>query len=207
MPGLFITFEGPEGSGKTSQASRLVEFLREHRERVRLTREPGGTHLGEQLRSVVLADTPGDRKIVPLAEALLFNAARAQLVAEVIRPALDAAEIVVCDRFADSTLAYQGYGSGVPITDLMAIADAATGGLIPDLTILLDLPPEVGLARKPDDARNRFEVSFDLEFHRRVRDGFLDLARRDPGRWAVIDATRPSEDVFVDVRGVVADWV
>ena len=206
MPGLFITFEGSEGSGKTSQAKRLAEVLREDRERVLLTREPGGTHLGEQVRSIVLAEAPSDREIVPVAEALLFNAARAQLVAEVIRPALDAGEIVVCDRFADSTLAYQGYGAGTAIADLMAIADAATGGLVPDLTILLDVPPEIGLARKPDHARNRFEVSFDLEFHRRVRDGFLDLARKDPGRWAVIDATRSAEEVFIDVRGVVAEW-
>lgn len=206
MPGLFITFEGPEGSGKTLQAERLVDELEADGNRARLTREPGGTPLGEQIRSIVLAAVEGRAAIDPMADALLFNAARAQLVAEVIRPALAAGEIVVCARFADSTLAYQGYGAGAPLTQLKAVEEAATGGLVPDLTILLDVPPEVGLARKVEASRNRFEAAFDLEFHRRVREGFLELARQEPDRWRVIDATRDGEAVFADVRQEVSAW-
>ena len=202
MPGLFITFEGPEGAGKTVMAGRLAEALRGRGHVVRLTREPGGTRLGEQIRSVVLAGAPGardDAGIDSRADALLFNAARAQLVAEVIRPALAAGEVVVCARFADSTLAYQGYGAGLPIAELRSVASVATGGLSPDLTILLDVAPEVGLDRKAVDARNRFEAAFDLDFHRRVRAGFLDLARQEPSRWRVIDGERDAEAVFEDV--------
>jgi dTMP kinase len=201
VAGLFITFEGPEGAGKTLQAERLAEALRARGHDVRLTREPGGTRLGEQIRSVVLAGATegGDDGIDPRADALLFNAARAQLVADVIRPALAAGEIVVCARFADSTLAYQGYGAGLPIDELRSLATFATGGLEPDLTILLDVAPEVGLDRKADDARNRFEAGFDLEFHRRVRAGFLELALQEPERWRVIDAARPAEVVFGEV--------
>ena len=205
MPGLFITLEGPEGAGKTLQAERLADALKADGHAVRLTREPGGTRLGEQIRSIVLAATQGGGAIEPVADALLFNAARAQLVAEVIRPALAAGEIVICARFADSTLAYQGYGAGVALEELKAVEEAATGGLVPDLTILLDVPPEVGLARKADASRNRFEAAFDLEFHRRVRDGFLDLARQQPERWRVIDATRDADAVFDDVRGATTE--
>jgi dTMP kinase len=208
VAGLFITFEGPEGSGKTLQARRLVDQLKTGGDRARLTREPGGSWLGEQVRSIVLSEAPGKRGIDPIAEALLFNAARAQLVAEVIKPALEAGEIVVCDRFADSTLAYQGYGAGVGLTDLRAIGDIAAMGLVPDLTFLLDILPEVGLARKTAESRNRYEAAFDLAFHRRVRDGFLELARTDrpPGRWVVVDASRDPETVFADIQEAVATW-
>jgi dTMP kinase len=185
--GRFITLEGPEGAGKTLQAERLVAALEARGLAARLTREPGGTSLGERLRSILLA--PGEAPIAPRADALLFNAARAQLVAEVIGPSLDAGEVVVCARFADSTLAYQGYGAGLPIDDLRALADVATGGLAPDRTILLDLPAEVGLARKSAASHTRFEAAFDLDFHRRVRDGFLALAAAEPGRFVVLDAT------------------
>lgn len=205
MPGLFITFEGPEGAGKTVQAKRLVDFLRAEGKPASLTREPGGTRLGEQVRSIVLAQAQGDHAIDPLADALLFNAARAQLVAEVIKPALVADEVVVCARFADSTLAYQGYGAGVGLSELRSIAEIATTGIAPDLTILLDVPPAVGLARKADDARNRFEAAFDLAFHERVRAGFLELARGEPDRWRVIDATRDADAVFADVRAAVEE--
>ena len=204
MSGRFITLEGPEGAGKTLMAERLAGALRARGLEVRLTREPGGTRLGEQVRSIVLARAQdGDEAIDARADALLFNAARAQLVAEVIRPALAAGEVVVCARFADSTLAYQGYGAGLPIAELRSVAGVATGGLSPDLTILLDVAPEVGLARKADDARNRFESGFDVEFHRRVRSGFLDLAREEPRRWRVIDADRDAEAVFADVLAAV----
>jgi dTMP kinase len=200
VQGRFITLEGPEGAGKTLQAQHLVEALKARGLQARLTREPGGTALGEEIRSIVLASAmDGGHGLDARSDALLFNAARAQLVAEVIRPALAAGEVVVCARFADSTLAYQGYGAGLPLDALRAVAALATGGLAPDLTILLDVSPEVGLARKADDARNRFEAGFDLEFHRRVRDGFLELARQDPARWRVMDAARGPDAVFEDV--------
>jgi len=205
VPGLFITFEGPEGAGKTVQAKRLVDFLRANGTPASLTREPGGTRLGEQVRSIVLAQAQGDHEIDPLADALLFNAARAQLVAEVIKPALAADEVVVCARFADSTLAYQGYGAGVGLSELRTLAEVATTGLVPDLTILLDVPPAVGLARKADDSRNRFEAAVDLEFHERLQAGFVELARAEPGRWRVIDATRDADAVFADVRAAVEE--
>lgn len=200
MTGLFITLEGPEGSGKTVIARRLAEELGRRGHGVRLTREPGGTRLGERVREILLGRA--DLGIGPRADALLFNAARAQLVAEVVRPALDAGEVVLCARFADSTLAYQGYGAGLPIDELRSIAAVATGGLSPDLTILLDVDPETGIERKTAGARNRFET-FDLAFHRRVREGFLDLARAEPARWRVIDSNRHIDPVFADVLAAV----
>jgi dTMP kinase len=205
--GRFITLEGPEGAGKTLQAQRLADELESRELPVLLTREPGGTRLGDQLRGLLLAtDGSADGgRIAPRADALLFNAARAQLVAEVIAPALDAGEVVVCARFADSTLAYQGYGSGISLDDLRELADIATGGLVPDLTILLDVEPEIGLARKAAEDRTRFEASFDLEFHRRVRAGFLELASADPDRFRVIDAGRDPDAVFADVLAAALD--
>jgi dTMP kinase len=203
MAGTLITLEGPEGAGKTVLAKRLVEELTRRGHRVRSTREPGGTRLGERLRSILLeqAGGPDAAAVDPRADALLFNAARAQLVAEVIRPALSAGDVVLCARFTDSTLAYQGYGAGLPLEELRALATVATGGLVPDLTILLDVPPQVGLARKTGASRNRFEASFDLAFHERVRAGFLDLARQEPARFRVIDSARRIEAVTPDVIG------
>ena len=195
--GRFITLEGPEGAGKTVMAARLAAELESRGVPVVLTREPGGTRLGERLRDLLL-DSDG-AWISPRTDALLFNAARAQLVGEVITPALDAGEVVVCARYADSTLAYQGHGAGVPLDDLRALADIATGGLMPELTILLDVDPEIGLARKRPADRTRFEAGFDLEFHRRVRAGFLALAAAEPDRFVVIEAGRPADAVFADV--------
>ena len=200
MRGRFITLEGPEGSGKTVVARRLAAELERRGHVVRLTREPGGTPLGERVRDILLGR--GDLGIDPRADALLFNAARAQLVAEVITPALEAGDLAVCARFADSTLAYQGYGAGLPLEDLRSIARVATAGLAPDLTILLDVDPETGIERKAPGARNRFE-SIDLAFHRRVRAGFLALAREEPDRWRVVDSTRHIDRVFDDVLAVV----
>jgi dTMP kinase len=191
--GRFITIEGPEGAGKTSQAARLEVALRERGLTIRATREPGGTALGERIRELVLArsETPID----PLADALLFNAARRQLVREVIAPSLEAGMVVICARFADSTRAYQGAGGGLPVEALERLEKIATDGLVPDLTILLDLPVEIGLARKAPDDRTRFETAFDVPFHRRVRSGFLAMAVAEPARFVVIDATVPEDDV------------
>jgi dTMP kinase len=184
-----VTIEGPDGGGKTTHAARLAEHLRDRGVRVHLTREPGGTWLGERVREVLLSRTGSATPTDPLADAFLFNAARRQHVREVIRPALDAGTSVVCARYADSSLAYQGYGSGVPLATLRILAEAATGGLTPDLTVVLDLPAEVGLDRKAPDDVTRFEAEFDLVFHRRVREGFLAIAAAEPERVVVIDAT------------------
>ena len=196
--GQLITIEGPEGSGKTTQAARLEAFLVERGVPVVGTREPGGTVLGERIRDLLL--DPGASRIDPLADAFLFNAARHQLVAEVIEPALAAGTTVVCARFADSTRAYQGYGSGIPLDDLDQLEAVATGGLRPDMTILLDVPVEIGLGRKAPDDRTRFETAYDLAFHRRVRDGFLKMAVAEPGRFVVVDATVSADAVAARIE-------
>ncbi len=194
--GWFITIDGPDGGGKTTQAERLEAQLRTDGQAVLRTREPGGTWLGERIRDILLArTTQAGAAPDPLTDALLFNAARRQLVEERIRPVLTDGTTVVCARFADSTLAYQGYGAGVPLATLRALADAATGGLSPDLTILLDVPVDVGLARKAPSDVTRFEAEFDTAFHERVRAGFLAIAAAEPARVVVIDATAPEDDV------------
>jgi len=197
--GWFITLEGPEGAGKTTQADALAVHLTGLGMDLHLTREPGGTWLGERLREVLLARTASAAPTDPLTDALLFNAARRQLVTEVIRPALEAGRTILCARYADSTLAYQGYGAGVPLERLRALEAAATDGLGPDLTILLDLPVEAGLSRKAPDDVTRFEAEFDLAFHRRVRDGFLALAAAEPDRFTVVDGSRPASEVAAAV--------
>jgi dTMP kinase len=203
--GRFITIEGPEGAGKTTQAARLEEFLRTGGTDVFRTREPGGTPLGERLRELLLATGRTAIRIEPLADALLFSAARRQLVVDVIRPALDSGTTVVCTRYADSTIAYQGYGAGLPVDELRRLEELATGGLRPDLSILLDVTPEVGLRRKAPDDRTRFELGFDLDFHRRVRDGFLEIARSEPDRFAVLDASASARQVWDALRRAVED--
>jgi dTMP kinase len=182
-----------------------VEELARRGQVVRSTREPGGTRLGERVRAIVLEQAADVQAaaVDPRADALLFNAARAQLVAEVIRPALERAEVVVCARFADSTLAYQGYGAGLPLEELRVLEAVATGGLKPDLTILLDVPPEIGLGRKTGGSRNRFEATFDVAFHERVRAGFLALAQAEPGRFRVVDSSRHIDVVAHDVIATV----
>lgn len=194
--GRFITLEGPDGSGKTSQAARLAAGLRAVGHDVVLTREPGGTVVGDRIRDILMAP---DGRMSPATDVLLFNAARAEHVTEIVRPALAAGRSVVCARYADSTLAYQGYGSGQPLETLRSVIAYATGGLVPDLTILLDLPAEAGLGRKPTDDHTRFEVAFDIEYHRRVRAGFLALAAAEPSRWVVVDADRDADAVYADV--------
>ena len=191
MPGLFVTFEGGEGSGKSTQLERITARLRGLGLEPLVTREPGGTPLAEGIRALLLdpARTPG-----PLAEAFLMEAARAEVVAHVIRPALAAGRVVLCDRYDDSTLAYQGAGRGLDPDLLERLNAAATGGLRPDLTLLFDLDPEIGLARRRRAAGDTNRLDREPpEFHQRVRARFLELARRDPARFVVLDAALPVE--------------
>jgi dTMP kinase len=205
--GIFITLEGPDGAGKSSQAGVLADRIRSGRRAVLLAREPGGTDLGERVRDVLLS---ASAEHDALTDALLFNAARRQLVRDVIAPALAGGAVVVCDRFADSTLAYQGYGSGAPLAALRALAEVATDGLAPTRTVLLDLPAETGLARRFGgslDQLTRFETSeaFDRDFHERVRAGYLELAAQEPDRWRVVDASLPADKVAARVWAAVED--
>ena len=199
---MFITLEGPEGAGKTTQARLLAGFLRDCGYDIVTTREPGGTPIGDQIRTV-LHDT-ANTAMSPTAEVLLYAASRAQLVAEVIRPALAAGRVVLCDRYADSTMAYQGFGRGLDRKALAALTAIATGGLRPDLTLLFDLDVERGLARRRDEGEemNRLDLET-VEFHRRVREGYQALAAAEPERWVCIDADRPADEVQADARRVV----
>ncbi|THF88106.1 dTMP kinase [Deinococcus sp. KSM4-11] len=190
MTGLFLTFEGPEGAGKSTQLARLVARLEAEGIAHTVTREPGGTPLGTRVREVLLDPA---LTIDPLPEFLLYSASRAQLVANVIRPALDRGDVVVCDRYADSSLAYQGAGRGLDARLLGDITRAATGGLTPHLTVLLDLDPVLGLERAARRGQpDRLERA-DLAFHQRVRDGFLVLAEQEPARFLLLDAVLAPE--------------
>jgi dTMP kinase len=201
---VFITLEGPDGSGKTTQAHLLVERLRQQGHRVVLTREPGGTVIGDQVRAIL--HDPANSDMRPQAEILLYSASRAQLVAQVIRPALAEAQVVISDRFYDSTLAYQGYGRGLDLPTLWEITRFATGGLVPDLTLCLDIRPEEGLKRRrlSGEEWNRLDQEA-LEFHRRVRAGYLELAGLEPHRWVVIDAARSVDEVQAEIWTVVTE--
>ncbi len=189
---MFITFEGPEGSGKSTQARLLAERLRASGHDVLLTREPGGTPLGDQIRALLLGHEHGEMHATT--EALLFAAARAQHVRECIRPQLARGGVVLCDRFAASTLAYQGYGLGQDLPMLHTLAAIATDGTQPDLTLLLDLPVDAGLRRKRQETQagewNRLDAR-ELVFHQRVRDGYHSLAAAEPRRWITFDAEQP----------------
>jgi dTMP kinase len=200
---MFITLEGPEGSGKTSHMPYLVEYLREQGYPVFPTREPGGTIIGEQIREVI-----HDLKNVemhPRTETLLYQAARSQIVEQVIRPRLAAGEVVLSDRYSDSTIAYQGYGHQQDLEQIRALVMYATGGLTPDLTILLDLDVEVGLGRKKNENEwNRLDA-YTVEFHRRVRAGYLQLVEQQPGRWVKIDAGKSWKEVQEQLRGVIEE--
>lgn len=195
---MFITFEGPEGSGKTSQMARLAEFLCQGGYEVLTTREPGGTAIGDQVRSILLSL---DNELMhPRTEILLFQASRAQLVEQVIRPHLAKGGVVLCDRYADSTIAYQGYGYSLNLEQLRAIVDFATGGLVPGLTLLLDLDVEEGLRRRAGDGGwNRLDA-YDLDFYKRVRQGYHQLAQLDPGRWVTVDAGKSFDQVQAIIR-------
>ncbi len=198
---MFITFEGPEGSGKTSQLPKLKDYLQQMGYTVFSTREPGGTSIGDQIREVLLTNKNTDMH--PRTEILLFQASRVQLVEQEILPRLARGEIVLCDRYADSTLAYQGYGHQVDLKVLGAIVGFATGGLKPDLTLLLDLNVEVGLQRRQKDGDiNRLDA-FTLDFHRRVRAGYHQLAQAEPDRWVIIDAEQPYENVQRQMQAAI----
>jgi dTMP kinase len=198
----FIVLEGPEGSGKSLQSRLLAEFLERQGWKVLLTREPGGTKLGDALRAILLSSD--DYAILPEAEVLLLAAARAQHVRERIRPALERGTAVVCDRFVDSTLAYQGGGHGIPHDVLRPIQTYATGGLTPDLRILLDVPVDVGLQRRHANPAsvNRIDLA-SREFHCRVRRAFLDLAAAHPDDWCVLDGQESLESVAAHIRAEV----
>ena len=198
---MFITFEGPEGSGKTTQIPQIQNFLMDAGYPVFCTREPGGTSIGNQIREVLLANK--NTEMHPRSEILLFQASRAQLVEQEIKPRLARGEIVLCDRYADSTIAYQGYGHQVDLVQLRNIVNFATGGLKPDLTLLLDVDVETGLMRRQKDGGvNRLDA-FELAFHRRVRDGYHELAAAEPDRWVVIDANQSPGQVQQDLRAAI----
>jgi dTMP kinase len=200
--GFFITLEGPDGSGKSTQAKLLAEHLQALGQPVWLTREPGGTEIGEQVRG--LLHDLRHREMQPRAEILLYSAARAQLVAQEIRPRLAAGAIVLCDRYADSTLAYQGYGHGLDLDTLRVITRFATEGLQPDLTLLFDIDPATGLRRRQAAGAewNRLD-DYALAFHERVHAGYLELARAEPERWVTLDGRLAPDALQAEVRRVV----
>jgi dTMP kinase len=204
MP-MFITLEGPEGSGKTSHLPYLVEFLREKGYTVFPTREPGGTSIGEQIREVL--HSLKNAEMNPRTETLLYQAARAQFVEQVLKPHLAANEIVLSDRYADSTIAYQGYGHQQDLAQVRTLVNYATGGLVPDLTLLLDVDVEVGLERgmlrgAKGGEWNRLDA-YQIDFHRRVRAGYQELAKQEPERWVLVDAGQKWEDVQENLRSVI----
>ncbi len=199
---MFITFEGPDGSGKTTQARRIAEWLMSLGRDVLAIREPGGTEIGDRVRAILMdrANTHLD----PRAEMLLFCASRAQMMAEKVRPHLARGGIVICDRFADSTLAYQGYGRGLDLGTLRTLLDFATFSIKPDLTLCLDIDPRAGLQRRASDqgGMNRLDAE-PLAFHERVRAGYLVLAAEEPQRWRVIDASAPPDVVEQQARDAI----
>lgn len=198
---MFITFEGPEGSGKTSQIAPLADFLREKGYSVLTTREPGGTKIGDQVREILMHLE--NTSMHPRTETLLFLAARAQLVEQCIRPEIERGSLVLCDRYADSTLAYQGYGHGNNLQTLRQLLDFSTGNLWPDLTLLLDVDPEQGLRRRRAGGDwNRLDA-YTLAFHKRVWHGYHEMAQQDPQRWVMIDASQSFDLVQDQIREII----
>jgi dTMP kinase len=200
LSGFFLTLEGPDGGGKSTQLEPLARTLRALGYPVVVTREPGGTALGERIRSILLDWKSGG--MTPWTEALLFTAARAELVAQVIRPQLAQGAVVICDRYLDSTLAYQGVGRGLDLDVLGRLQQEATGGLQPHLTLWFDVPVEIALARRRNGARDRLDGET-AAFHGRVREGYRGLAAQDPGRWVLLDASRDRETLEREIREVV----
>ena len=203
MRGTLITFEGPEGGGKSLQIQKLGEYLKNKGFKVLTLREPGQTKIGEKIRQILL--DPKNKNLVPRAETLLFEASRAQLVEEIIKPALAQGIIVLIDRFFDSTTAYQGYGRQLPVEKIEMLNDFATGGLKPDLTILLDLEVEEGLKRREKSGKkDRIDME-SLKFHQKVREGYLEIARKNPRRWRIVDASKSPEEVFEEIKKAVEE--
>lgn len=202
MRGILITIEGIEGCGKTTQAKKLFEWLSSFNIPSILTRDPGSTEAGDRIRELLL---DGSLRLDEKTEVFLYLAARATLVEEVLSPALSQKKVVVLDRFADSFFAYQGYGRGIDLDWLKRLNEWATGGLIPDLTIVLDIPVEIGFERIRKTTSQTFDriESEDEEFHRQVRQGFLSLAESEPERMKVIDASRSEEQVFEEIKQLV----
>lgn len=207
MPGAFITFEGIEGSGKSTQISLLRDHLVFRGKDVVLTREPGGTAIGDQVRRVLL--DPANKAMDPTAELLLYAASRAQHLRQVISPALNSGKIVLCDRFSDATLAYQGYGRGLSVAVIRDLDRIVTASLRPRLTILLDIDARTGVARARgrNSAQNlhaeaRFEDEA-IEFHTRVRDGYLAIAREEPERFRLVSAAGPPEEIHKEIRKIL----
>jgi len=200
---MFITLEGPEGSGKSTQIKRLANRLEAMGYPVVTTREPGGTPIGDQIRHVLMRME--NKELQPRTEILLFLAARAQLVEQVIKPALLDGKIILCDRYGDSTLAYQGYGHGLDLEQLRKMLDFATDHLKPDVTILLDLDVKTGLMRKKaEDEWNRLDA-YEVLFHERVREGYLKLAHEEPERWQIVDASQGIDAVQEDLFQIILD--
>ena len=191
---IFIVFEGGDGSGKSTQARNLSQRLRRRSIPVLLTREPGGTPSGESIRRLL----KGQRSFRPMSELLLFEAARAQLVESVIRPGLDGGTTTICDRYTASTVAYQGHGRGLDLALIQQLNEMATGGLVPDLTVLLDLSPQVGLSRRGTAGNDPFE-SAPQEFQSKVREGYLAQAEEAPERWLVLDGSRPQSELSREI--------
>ncbi len=200
-PGSFVTLEGPEGAGKTTQVKLLATKLTELNIPHLITRDPGGTPLGKQIRRILLS--PGSN-VAPMAELLLYQADRAQHVEELIRPALEEGKLVICDRYVDSTIAYQGYGRGIDLDLIRQLSQMATGGLKPVLTILFDIDSEEGLGRLHPGGHDRMERE-ELAFHKRVRDGYHKLAAAEPERWRILDATKPLSTVQEQFQKILCD--
>lgn len=201
---MFITFEGSEGSGKSTQISMLAAYLSDRGLPVLATREPGGTRIGEQVRKCI--HDVNNTEMTAEAEVLLYSASRSQLVDELIKPALSDDKIVLCDRYSDSTIAYQGYGRGLNLDTLYAIMRFATGGLRPELTLLLDIEVQAGLARRAGGSgeMNRMDLQT-AAFYQRVRDGYMTMVANEPERWIVIDANRPANEVQMDLRRLIIE--
>ena len=204
MSGYFITLEGPDGSGKTSHVQPLAEFLQSHGYSVVTTREPGGTEIGDQVRRVIM--DMKNKGMNPRTEILLFQASRVQIIEQVIRPALLAGKVVICDRYADSTMAYQGYGHQTDLIFLRQLLNFTTGGLQPDLTLLLDLDARKGLQRRQKSGGewNRLD-DYEVEFHERVRRGYHQLAKQEPERWVTVDASIDLSSLQALLREIVLD--
>jgi dTMP kinase len=203
---MLITLEGPDGSGKTMQIPLLVDFLRKKGYEVFAAREPGGTAIGDQVRAILM--NLKNTSMNPRTETLLFCAARAQLIEEVVRPHLQNNEIVILDRYADSTMAYQGYGHQNDLGLIRQVLQFATGGLKPDLTFLLDIDSEIGLKRRQKSGGewNRMDA-YQLELHKRVRQGYLEMAKTEPDRWHIIDASQPPEVVQSAMQKAIMDYL